>query len=221
MARRVGPCRRANVPCTPASIRADAWRRCFVAAISQCWSALVQRTRLSTVLSNLSVFALTVGTLIVFGLALPATRGTHTTTEQVPDESRIQAELQSGKFNPDEIPMTTQTVTKDEIRTKEIKGLIKEIMWLKAKCRREERLRKDLAWSKALLEQNEAMRVEWYVCDGPYFLRYLLTTATATELISTFWARWAFRWISASTRSSYGRCRSSGPASLLSWRPFA
>ena len=30
---------------------------------------------------------------------------------------------------------------KDEIRQKEIKGLIKEITWLKARCRREERLR--------------------------------------------------------------------------------
>ncbi|KAK6364507.1 hypothetical protein LTS17_012130 [Exophiala oligosperma] len=50
--------------------------------------------------------------------------------------------------------------SKDEVRQKEIKGLIKEIMWLKAKCRREERLRKDLAWSKAFLEQGEAMRVQ-------------------------------------------------------------
>ncbi|KAK5205773.1 hypothetical protein LTR96_008941 [Exophiala xenobiotica] len=50
--------------------------------------------------------------------------------------------------------------SKDEIRQKEMKGLIKEIMWLKAKCKREERLRKDLAWSKAFLEQGEAMRVQ-------------------------------------------------------------
>lgn len=53
--------------------------------------------------------------------------------------------------------------SKDEIREKEMKGLIKEIMWLKAKCRREERLRRDLAWSKGFLEQGEAMRVQWYV----------------------------------------------------------
>ena len=50
---------------------------------------------------------------------------------------------------------------KDEIRQKEIKGLVKEITWLKAKCRREERLRKDLAFSKALLERKEDMRVQW------------------------------------------------------------
>ncbi|KAJ9603634.1 hypothetical protein H2200_011820 [Cladophialophora chaetospira] len=56
--------------------------------------------------------------------------------------------------------LTSGKSSKDEIRAKEMKGLIKEIMWLKAKCRREERLRKDLAWSKALLEQNEAMRAE-------------------------------------------------------------
>ena len=59
--------------------------------------------------------------------------------------------------------LTSGKSTKDEIRAKEMRGLIKEIMWLKAKCRREERLRKDLAWNKALLDQNEAMRIEWCV----------------------------------------------------------
>ena len=50
---------------------------------------------------------------------------------------------------------------KDDIRQKEIMGLIKEITWLKAKCRREERLRKDLVFSKGLLERREDMRVKW------------------------------------------------------------
>ncbi|KEF62852.1 uncharacterized protein A1O9_00825 [Exophiala aquamarina CBS 119918] len=48
--------------------------------------------------------------------------------------------------------------SKDDIREKEMRGLVKEIMWLKAKCKREERLRKDLAWSKGFLEQGEVMR---------------------------------------------------------------
>ncbi|RMZ89655.1 hypothetical protein DV736_g3109, partial [Chaetothyriales sp. CBS 134916] len=48
----------------------------------------------------------------------------------------------------------------DEIRKKEIKGLLKEITWLKAKCRREERLRKDIAFTKKYLEQGEAMRAQ-------------------------------------------------------------
>ncbi|EXJ73703.1 uncharacterized protein A1O5_03465 [Cladophialophora psammophila CBS 110553] len=56
--------------------------------------------------------------------------------------------------------LTSGKSSKDEIRAKEMKGLVKEIMWLKAKCKREERLRKDLAWSKAFLEQGEAVRVE-------------------------------------------------------------
>lgn len=56
--------------------------------------------------------------------------------------------------------------SKDEIRQKEMRGLVKEIMWLKARCKREERLRKDLAWSKALLGRNEAMRMQWYVFFG-------------------------------------------------------
>lgn len=59
--------------------------------------------------------------------------------------------------------LTSGKSSKDEIREKEMKGLIKEITWLKAKCRREERLRRDLAWSKGFLEQGEAMRVQWYV----------------------------------------------------------
>ena len=75
--------------------------------------------------------------------------------------------------------------SKDEIRAKEMKGLIKEIMWLKAKCRREERLRKDLAWSKALLDQNEAMRAEWYVSKN-HFSQTSTDIFTATRLISAF-----------------------------------
>ena len=56
-----------------------------VCALAQCWSGLVARTNTSSVMSYLSVFALTIGTLVVFGLALASTRGTHTVTEQVPD----------------------------------------------------------------------------------------------------------------------------------------
>ncbi|RMD42304.1 hypothetical protein DV735_g2832, partial [Chaetothyriales sp. CBS 134920] len=56
--------------------------------------------------------------------------------------------------------MSSGKHSKDEIRSKEIKGFIKEITWLKAKCRREERLRKDIAFSKKYLEQGEAMRVQ-------------------------------------------------------------
>lgn len=48
-----------------------------VLAIAQCWSALFARTGMSSVLSYLSVFALTIGTLIVFGLALPSTEKDH------------------------------------------------------------------------------------------------------------------------------------------------
>lgn len=70
-------------------------------------------------------------------------------------------EVLQGKYEDMLERLTSGKSSKDEIRAKEMKGLIKEIMWLKAKCRREERLRKDLAWSKALLNQNEAMRAEW------------------------------------------------------------
>ena len=111
--------------------------------------------------------------------------------------------------------LTSGKSSKDEIRAKEMKGLIREIMFLKAKCRREERLRKDLAWSKALLEQNEAMRVEWYVSDHGLELRHALTSSLVTRSIFTFWARWAFRWTSASTTSSFVRFRNSELVCLL------
>lgn len=46
---------------------------------------------------------------------------------------------------------------------KEILGLGKEIMWLRARLKREEKFRRDLAWSKGLMELGERVRVAWYV----------------------------------------------------------
>lgn len=43
---------------------------------------------------------------------------------------------------------------------KELRGLMKEVLWLKAKLRREQRLRQDLAWTKTYLENGEQMRVQ-------------------------------------------------------------
>ncbi|EEH09005.1 calmodulin-binding coil-coil protein [Histoplasma capsulatum G186AR] len=42
---------------------------------------------------------------------------------------------------------------------KEIKGLGKEIMWLRARLVREEKFRQDLAWSKGLMELGERVRI--------------------------------------------------------------
>ncbi|KAF7128490.1 hypothetical protein CNMCM5793_003278 [Aspergillus hiratsukae] len=42
---------------------------------------------------------------------------------------------------------------------KEILGLGKEIIWLRARLRREEKFRRDLAWSKGLMELGERVRV--------------------------------------------------------------
>ena len=55
---------------------------------------------------------------------------------------------------------TSAASSSDNILEKQIRGLMKEILWLKAKCRREERLRRDLAWSKTYLESGEAMRAQ-------------------------------------------------------------
>jgi chromosome segregation ATPase len=57
--------------------------------------------------------------------------------------------------------LSSGQVSKDQVREKEVKGLIKQIMFLKAKCKREERLRNDLAWGKDFVEQHEVMRAQW------------------------------------------------------------
>jgi chromosome segregation ATPase len=46
---------------------------------------------------------------------------------------------------------------------KEMRGLGKEIIWLRARLRREEKFRSDLAWSKGLMELGERVRVAWLV----------------------------------------------------------
>lgn len=46
---------------------------------------------------------------------------------------------------------------------KEMLGLGKEIMWLRARLKREQRFRRDLAWGKNLMELGEQIRVAWFV----------------------------------------------------------
>lgn len=60
----------------------------------------------------------------------------------------------------DEALSKTSSKTRHE---KEIRGLGKEIIWLRARLRREEKFRRDLAWSKGLMELGERVRVAWYV----------------------------------------------------------
>lgn len=50
---------------------------------------------------------------------------------------------------------------------KEIRGLGKEIVWLRARLHREEKFRRDLAWSKGLMELGERVRVAWFVLRLP------------------------------------------------------
>ncbi|CAG7984494.1 unnamed protein product [Penicillium salamii] len=50
----------------------------------------------------------------------------------------------------------TSSKTKHE---KEMRGLGKEIVWLRARLQREEKFRRDLAWSKGLMELGERVRV--------------------------------------------------------------
>jgi chromosome segregation ATPase len=51
--------------------------------------------------------------------------------------------------------------SRDEVREKEMRGLLKEIGFLKARCKRAERLRKDAAWAKEWVKREEEMRVKW------------------------------------------------------------
>ncbi|CAG7925917.1 unnamed protein product [Penicillium olsonii] len=54
------------------------------------------------------------------------------------------------------------SLTKSTSKTKhekEIRGLGKEIVWLRARLQREEKFRRDLAWSKGLMELGERVRV--------------------------------------------------------------
>lgn len=52
---------------------------------------------------------------------------------------------------------------------KEMRGLGKEIVWLRARLHREEKFRRDLAWSKGLMELGERVRVAWYVFFSIFF----------------------------------------------------
>jgi chromosome segregation ATPase len=82
--------------------------------------------------------------------------------------------------------LSSGQASKDEVREKEVKGLIKEIMFLKAKCKREERLRTDLAWGKDFTEQHEVMRSQWYVFLILNPVSQMLTVITVTKSISAY-----------------------------------
>ncbi|KIV96135.1 hypothetical protein PV10_00039 [Exophiala mesophila] len=76
------------------------------------------------------------------------------------EEVEIELESLQSKYEHMLERLSSGKSSKEEIREREVKGLVKEIIWLKARFRREERLRKDLAWSKGFLEQGEVMRVQ-------------------------------------------------------------
>jgi chromosome segregation ATPase len=114
--------------------------------------------------------------------------------------------------------LSSGQASKDQVREKEVKGLIKQIMFLKAKCKREERLRNDLAWGKDFMEQHEVMRAQWYVFIGSLLKGKSLTMTIVTKWISGYYAKWVSMWIAASTRSLCVRSKSSVLVFLPSWR---
>jgi chromosome segregation ATPase len=88
---------------------------------------------------------------------------------------------------------------KEEIQkkhTKELKGLCMQIEWMKARCKREEGLRQDVAFAKKFLCAQIGLYDAWYVplCSKS-FPKVLLTKITATKQISAFSDKWAWRLI--------------------------
>lgn len=73
---------------------------------------------------------------------------------------------------------------------KEILGLGKEIIWLRARLKREEKFRRDLAWSKGLMELGERVRVAWFVKPFSYLVLFAIASLanliTPTATMPTF-----------------------------------
>lgn len=65
---------------------------------------------------------------------------------------------------------------------KEILGLGKEIIWLRARLKREEKFRRDLAWSKGLMELGERVRVAWFVNPFCHLFHILVPWLTLIKL---------------------------------------
>ncbi|MGQ0844356.1 MAG: ABC transporter permease [Sporichthyaceae bacterium] len=96
-----------------------------VAAIAQCWSALLSRTGISAVLSYLSVFGLTVGTLMAFGLALPATSSLHEVTREVTDyESLVDGVVEGERPSLENLPTKTVTEMREDVRPEKVWWLL-------------------------------------------------------------------------------------------------
>lgn len=79
------------------------------------------------------------------------------------------------------------SLTKSTNKTKhekEIRGLGKEIIWLRARLQREEKFRRDLAWSKGLMELGERVRVAWYVIPSKLMTIYKANIHSVTMPIS-------------------------------------
>jgi chromosome segregation ATPase len=80
--------------------------------------------------------------------------------------------------------MTTKTDRKGR-HDKEMRGLGKEIIWLRARLKREEKFRRDLAWSKGLMELGERVRVAWYVSFfSPFCFLHIRTCHLSLPLLT-------------------------------------
>jgi ABC-2 type transport system permease protein len=97
-----------------------------LAAIAQCLSALFARSTTSAVMSYLVVFALSIGTLIAFGIAVALTTENQTVTERIPVWDDGQAEFD---------PETGQPINVDRWQTAEYEASVPrtdQVWWLLA-----------------------------------------------------------------------------------------
>lgn len=74
-----------------------------------------------------------------------------------------QVEILQSRYNQVMEKLSSKGDSSKTRHEKEILGLGKEIMWLRARLKREEKFRRDLSWSKGLMELGERVRVAWYV----------------------------------------------------------
>lgn len=104
-------------------------------------------------------------------------------------EQRLRAKLNEARAGLEdahrqiEIGAAARTaVASGKTHEKEMRGLVKQIQFLRAKCGREERFRRDLVFSKDWFLVQIAMYNEWYVVFSFFFPSLLLDTVSRRDM---------------------------------------
>ena len=93
----------------------------------------------------------------------------------------------------DQKQWSTQLEAREKRHEGELKGLAKQIQFLRARCEREEGFRKGLVWTKRWFLMQVDMYNQWYVPSLPLHIPNIpdpmLTNATATQPTSASWRK--------------------------------